>query len=173
MSWHASIIGVKSAELTAEDLAAALGYSERLGEVHFDSATSSMFEGAAFADHGGWIVGTSGLFWADQGPIGDRLAEVAGIDEAIAIMAEGTSGTYVFDYVRDGAVRRHIVVQEGQLVEESGAKTVLEAEAEKRSTIFDDGEDHVLDILSAAVAPLDELIELKLSAYAISMDEIL
>ena len=67
------------------------------------------------------------MFWADQGLIGDRLAEVAGIDEAIAIMAEGTSGTYVFDYVKGGAVRRHIVVQEGQVVEESGAKTVLEA----------------------------------------------
>ncbi len=171
MSWHASIIAVKSATLKAADLAAALGYSDPTGEVDFESATSSMFEGAAFADHSGWIVGTNGMFWADQGFIGGRLAEIAGVDEVIAIMAEGTSDTYVFDYVRDGALARHIVVHEGQVVEESGDKTPLEAEADKTSTISEDGEGHVLAIVWAAVSPLDDLFGLKLSAYEISMDD--
>ena len=125
MSWHASIIGVQPTTLSPVPLANSLGYINSTGVTDFESATSSMFDGAAFARCGDWIIGTHGMFWIEQGKIGDRLAEIEGITQAVAIISEGASGTYSYEFVNDGKLVRRIVAQEGEIIEEVGNKTPL------------------------------------------------
>ena len=172
MAWNTSIIGVKSASISAQSLASILGYSDISGNIDFESATSSMFEGVAFAEHDGWIIGISGVYWADIGLVGDRLAQVSGIDHAIVIMAAGVSDTFSFDKVRDSSLVRRIVVHDGQILEELGSKTSIEIDADKSSSILDDGEAHILAIFSETVAPIGQLLELQLTAYEVMMDNL-
>ncbi|MEM9219621.1 MAG: hypothetical protein AAGD25_35485 [Cyanobacteria bacterium P01_F01_bin.150] len=170
MAWNTSIIGVQSASISSQSLANILGYSNTSGNIDFESATSSMFEGVAFAEHDGWVIGISGVYWADIGLVGDRLAQLSSIDHAIVIMTAGVSDTFSFDDVRNGILVRRIVVHDGQVIEELGSKTAIEIDAEKSSSILDDGEAHILAIFSETVAPIGQLLELQLTAYKVMMD---
>jgi hypothetical protein len=170
MSWHASIIGVKAPTLSPVGLANSLGYTNENGTIDFESATSSIFEGAAFAECDGWIIGTNGMGWFDIGEVGKKLATINGIEMAIAVMTEGTSGTHSFDLVKNGKLVRRILSQEGEIFEEHGNKTEMEIKADLVSEITDDGEDHVLSIFTDTVTSMDELLKLQMKAFEASMD---
>jgi len=157
MSWHTSavLIGVDRASRIVE-LLEELGFSgaQQLDSISFDEATSvGGFDGSltvAVATVDGWTSLWGPFLTADQ----KAMELISKEGPVLTLMLEGSSGTYAFEYFRDGSRVRARMEQGGEVLSEEGGPLPEELEASRDSRT---GEQTLLKLMEKLTIPFDRL----------------
>ncbi|WP_165250466.1 hypothetical protein [Paludisphaera soli] len=170
MSWHTSavLIGVDRSDGMAEFLEE-LGFPEarRVRSVSFQEASG--FGDAdgpltvAVATVDGWTSIWGPLLVAD----GEALLRASRQAPVFTLIMEGGSGTYSFEWYRDGSRVRLWLAQRGEVLREEG-----EPLAEERETLGDDGdgEQRILKLMDSLTVPFERLASAEYDLYELPCD---
>ena len=165
MSWHASaiLIGVDR----ANDI---VGFLEELGfpgaqylhSVSFDEATAiADYDGSlglAVATVDGWTSIWGPFLMADS----EALTRLSREGPVFTLILEGASGTYGFEWYRDGCRVREWMEQGGEIHSEDGEPLAEEVEVFRNS---DDGERRILELMERLTIPFGRLASVQYDAY--------
>lgn len=173
MSWHTSGILIHADH--ADDpigLLTELGFGEAEeadeGSVSFDEATSMMVlgeldgrMGASLATIDGWTSLWGPLLVADE----EALARLSQVGDVVTVLLEGASGTYGFEFYREGRALRRWLEQAGQVILDEGES--LGEEREIRDSGMG-GEALILGILQRLALSIDRLDAVQYTTYRVS-----
>lgn len=146
---------------------------QHLGVVDADTAMALDLSGLAVGTTAEWTVVVDPLFFVD--PVGSDAPRETVVPatlqrrlssmqiEALALLLEGTSGTYGFAYFKDGKEVRAWLQQEGQTIFERGRRLAAESVSRLASV---DSEEALLSMASHVGAPADALAELEFQLYS-------
>ena len=176
MSWHTSLLFLKT-DIGREPKTSLLdlGFKpgEHLGSVGGGEALSLDLPGHAVGTTAEWTIIVDPLFFVDPGRLDAEREGVLPLTlkqklctmgiEALALLLEGTSGSYGLAYFKDGKEVRTWLQQEGQIIFEKGPRLAAESVIRLASA---DAEEMVLSMASNIGAPVDALAQIDFQLYS-------